>query len=717
MGDVMLPIRVYFALDKKNCKCGKLHIAYQQYIVYYFINKDWLGRYESMTCGLAYTDNDGFLHPLTMSAPDDNSVTWNYVRYGKVDGENCWRIDNFRPYTDIRAGKVFKEGHGASPIARREYHKSTVKIPPGKHYGLFFWTPYLRFMTHTIRKKDLLADGLIAVYRMAKIPAQMVRRGKAYIKVKVKPSYPIFLHGTRMLSRRLNYLINVSKREIGALMACSTLVDQISNLVTGQGRARYGYWWGEAEIRSSIKVRAAAASLGARETWLLRQELIGPVQASVKKQMARAKARSLRQIRSAANNLEQLITCKAHHFAYINYYNDAFQAWLINPKKPLRNPEKVRLSYVTAYRLLSRTEKAKSIFNSHVGPFLKTAEKDITFRKVLESVTKEASFLKTLHGEIVAVVEAFGFMRLSKELTKFRGDILGAMKYLEHQGLAYNVEDLRNALFKADIYKSRVDAKQFLPDTPKHISIRAFNKSVSGLKLMAAISVLNDSKKGIAHKIGAGKDCMDVGLDLMEAMKMPYAAQAVKIGGTVTAMADWTLTIQPLYAAADKSGLEFSYAVAEYSGKGIVMGGHILSLSRFLMGTNPYGLVIVAVGTAIEILLGTYKAIIEYRNPDYIRYIKAVKALKKSCQKGGTGGRKVWQAFSQNAASTAKDTAEAKRQLDKIDPGVRKNYSDAMNKYWDRKLSPSRNFGEGDRSLIFYYFHNKTWGVAESVMK
>jgi len=725
VGDPQIPIQVRY---RRDCRCGKSHVAYHQYVLFYRLERDYFrtGKdSERIFACLAYTDGDGCLHPITVRIMRSNGVEEKVNRVAVArdpdTGKFIFQITKFTDYTKVRNNRL-----------GRIFYNYKLTVPPRHDFGLFFWSPNLSHKPPNggeniygsgrhIYETDLKRAGLLYKRRDTHVLKSLKRKRRVH-PVYISSQYPIYHDALMRLTRSLNYHVESGRKQIGALMTSSTCLDQMLNRINKTGRVRYNHWFLAATPSKArpeaerLKQKHQLGHWGTFETRLLQDEFIKPLQDKVGRYVVARKGTALRNIRFTGNMLYQLMWCKAHQDAFNSYF-----ASELGKSKP-NIPEKVRQLYTNAYRLLSRSEKGEKLYTEQVQPFLKAwspKKKKPTPRQVAGYVP----FVRTLHSDLLGVVEAYSFLKVSrklKRLAKMKNlaeEMVEATNYLESLGLARNAKSLENELIAAAKANRAIDPKQFLTDAPNSIAVRAFNKIASTIKVINAVATINDNKKKLADKVGSVKDVIDVGSELIESQSknIPAAARYAKMGGTVSASLDWALTIEPMYAAADQGDLlEYSYSVVSFSGKGIVMGGHLLNLVRFLrLGVaGPWGMPIAAVGMAITILDIIYKEIKEYKSEDYQQFLKSEAIFKRACKEAGRHGKLLLALYNEKSKTFAPATQFALRQAERDDADVEKALKDGIKEEWGR-----RTIAVGNKSIIYKYFHGETWGVAEHLGK
>ncbi|RKX28590.1 MAG: hypothetical protein DRP47_04020, partial [Candidatus Zixiibacteriota bacterium] len=118
--------------------------------------------------------------------------------------------------------------------------------------------------------------------------------------------------------------------------------------------------------------------------------------------------------------------------------------------------------------------------------------------------------------------------------------------------------------------------------------------------------------------------------------KIPTGAIISKAAGVAGAAADWGISIYDMYTAADTGdGKKFAYSVVSYGGKGLVMGGAVLLLTPLA----PLGAVLVAVGTAVNVVGSLVEAIIDYKDVDEKMFIELMTTKLK--ENDPTSGKEI----------------------------------------------------------------------------
>ncbi len=701
MGAALPPIRLY---HKKRCGCRRPHLAVNQYVVWYSLNRDpkyFLGTpADRIRMGLAYTDCDGFLHPVTWK--DANGTVHNQVvigRSGGASGELLLEVRNFKPWWQVVKNSM----------AKWAYRRELIKVHPRKDFGLFLWTPNLRYMSRQLSLKKLRRQKLLCGCKHTEIGAFLKKR-KPWVPLHVPCSYPLYYLHTKRLVRVLERLLKNAARRLGNLTACAALVDQAANLNAGWGSYRYDRW-----LRNVYSGNTAKAVGCYHETLLLRKELMEPLGKKIKQRYAYfAKRYYGRRISWVARRLREVLCCRDHHEQFEKFFDKSYEQRYLKASRRGKDyiPYKYRRVYRQAYALLARTDEADTIYRLHVGKFLsstQTAVKsnqqlfDEAVRKGVEWSKTNAGWLRKLRSGWIDIASSFGTLKLGRELSQLRTDLVAATAFLEsvQEAKPQAAARLQKQLFSLRLVDQRVDATDFFNQADDHISMKAFNAAVSGLKL-ASIMLDTNKRQTMVQKIENAKTIAEVGLELTQfkgiQTYMPGAKVIKKGGGLLTAGVDFGLAIHALYSTAGKAnGTDFHYAVGSYCGKGFVMGGLTVAL---LPPLAPFGLALAAVGGAIDILTDVAKACRDYKSPHLQKFEHTLKSLLKR-------DKRIYRWYQQFNDSVARNTPYATSFVQSHADGETRNRQ-SINSAWS---------GMTVGQVAQKYFNDAEWGLGREYAK
>ncbi len=385
-------------------------------------------------CHLAYTDEDGRLHPLDddFLNPTINKVTLDELSTGIV-----FTIHNFKRWFDV------KKESGMYSIP--------VRFGAADFVGMFFLPLHAssQISLKELLDKDLIREGQIL--RGKEFPKYLSKDEKYWIPLPC--DYPIYLERMRALIKELNKRLQAARKRIGFLMACSTLVDQAGNLIAARARSAWAHYFLDLP-----KEKKGLASYVYFETRLLQRELIEPLRDEISRLVKKSTDTAKKRINAVVEECARLLKNPKHNKAFHQYFKKHFDEGRDIPKE-------VRESYMYAYSLLSRSDKGESVYNEHIKKFLKQCNtKDKSqIKKAIETIKEEAGWVSAFRDEILDIVTAYGTLKLSKELTALRDDIVAASRFLESKGVAHDIDKLGDELNKSIISpsKRKVNASEY----------------------------------------------------------------------------------------------------------------------------------------------------------------------------------------------------------------------------------------------------------------
>jgi len=541
---------------------------------------------ELVECHLAFTDDKGRLHPLEddYENPSINKVTLKDLSTGRV-----FIIDNFKPWTEVKKSSAI--------------YDVPVRLGAADFVGMFFVHPYTwgQISLKELLDKDLIREGKIL--RGKDSPKFPTKEEKYWIALPC--DYLDYFVRMQALIKELDKRLKAARKRIGFLIACSSLVDQARNLIAARGQNA----WNSYFLKLG-KEEKAKASYVFFETKLLQDELIKPLKDVISRRMKTACEIANKRINEVAEELARLLKNPRHNQTYNQYF------------KNRDVPKEFLESYMHAYSLLSRSDKGEKIYVEHIKEFLdqcNTKDKG-KVTKAIESIKDKASWIKDLKDEIFDIVTAYGTLKLSKELTALRTDLVAASRFLESKGIAHDIDKLEEELNKSIVSptKRRVDASEYFTSPEESRGLKAFNAGVNALIIT---NLLIKDHETIKDKMESAKEIVEVMEDLSDVEwiknRIPAAPVIKKSLGLIADTMDWGLSIHELYKAADTGkGDEFSLSVASYCGKGLVLGGGIMSFTPFA----PLGLVLVGVGGAIDLLSDVAGFVISYKSADLKKF-------------------------------------------------------------------------------------------------
>lgn len=629
---------------------------------------------ELVECHLAYTDEEGRLHPLEDDYfnPSTNKVTFDQLSTGRV-----FTIENFKPASEVKKN---------SPI-----YQNPVRFGPADFVGMFFiqplWQPLQQISLKWLLENDLIKEGKIL---RGKDSPQYLSKDEKYW-VPLPCDYLLYLARMRALVKELNKRLEAVRKRLGFLLACSSLVDQAGNLIAARGQDAWYYYF----LKLSKEKKGQAAYVFF-ETRLLQWELIKPLKDVISGIMKKSSEAAKNRIDEVANELARLLKNPRHNQAYQTYFKKHLEE-----KKDI--PREVRESYMHAYSLLSRSDKGEGIYNEHIKEFLnKCNSKDKNqIKEAIESIKEKAAWVRDLKEEIFDIVTAYGTIKLSKELTGMKNDLIAASRFLESKGIAHNINKLEEELNECLLSpsKRRVNAKEYfnLPDESR--GLKVFHIGVNALIIG---NVLMKNHEAIKDKIESSKDILGVMEDLAEIdwikERVPGASAASKAISPITSVIDWGLSVHNLYQRADTGkGDEFSLAAVSYCGKGLVLGGSILSFTPFA----PLGLVLLGVGGAIDLLSDVAGFVISYKSADLKKFEEAFEKIKKMDKND-----EIHVHFRVLSRKKVTETNYYKKLVN--EPELKKAVDSKWTSTWGSE--PLRI-----EEIIKKYFNNHYWGLVEKL--
>lgn len=637
-----------------------------RYVIWYRCYK-LMGNMQKIECHLAYTDEDGKLHPL------GDDFFNPYINKVIFDGE-YFRIYNFKGWFEVK----------------REFphiYNNPVRFGADDFVGLFFVPLYT---VGFVSLKELLDKDLIREGR--------VLRGKESLKypkedekywIALPGDYPIYLARMRALIKELDKRLKAARKRIGFLLACASLLDQAGNLVAARARSAWDSYF--LRLPQNKKGHALFVYF---ETRLLQEELINPLKDVISRLVKQSSEKAKERIDEVASELARLLKNPRHNQTYNAYFQKYFEEGKEIPKE-------VRESYMYAYSLLSCSHIGEEIYKEHIKEFLsKFNSKDKNqIKGAIESINQQARWVSAFRDEIMGVVTAYGTIKLANELTALRDDVIAASRFLENKGIAHNIDELEDKLNKAIIHDTRVDASDYFNISPESYGWKAFNIATNALTLA---NVLTKEHETITDKIESSKEIIGIMGELSKMRsiqeRIPLAPVLEKTTGPIISLLDYGLSVHSLYKKADTGkGDEFSLAVASYCGKGLILGGSILSLTPFA----PLGIGLLAVGGAIDLLADVAGWVISYKSADLRKFEEVFEKIKKLDKNGEIYVH--FEVLSNRKVSETKYYQELVKE-----PELKK----AINKKW------TSLWGDNPlklKEIIENYFNNHYWGLIEEL--
>ncbi len=653
--------------------------ATRQYIIWYRCARS-IGKAqvpELVECHLAYTDEDGKLHPLD---DDDLNPTFNKVTLDEFKTGKVFTIHNLKRWEEVE-----KES---------SRYKQPVRFGAADFVGMFFLPYYFggQISLQYLLDNDLIREGKIL--RGKNSPQNFSPDDKYWIALPC--DYLIYLARLRALVKELNKRLKAASERIGFLMACSTMVDHAGNLVVARSRSAWSHYF-----LKLPKEKKALASYVNFETRLIQWELIEPLKDFISNKIKNSCQLAKKRINEVAAELKRLLENPKHNERYKQYFENC---------KDNDVPGEVRESYMHAYNLLSRTEVGEEIYNKHIKQFVQkfsTKDKD-QWQKAIEEVQEKASWVRDFKDEIMAIVEAYGTLKLSKELGSLRNDLIAASRFLEARGIAHNIDKLEEELNKAIVspYGHRINTKEYFNLPEESWGWIGFNLGVNALTVA---NVLIKEHKTIKDKIESSKEMLEVMQDLSEiewmADKLPRASHLIgKVSSPITSIMDWGLSVHSLYEASDRAKIdEFSLAFASYCGKGLVMGGTILTLTPFA----PLGLILLGVGGAIDLLSDFAGFLLKYENVLWKHFKEAFEKIEKLDNlMHGNKGTEIFSYYEALCSIRISQTKYYHKLLN--EPELRKAIEKKWTSFWENKPLTMREFVEK-------YFNSHYWGLIQEL--
>jgi len=627
---------------------------------------------ELVECHLAFTDDKGRLHPLgdDYLNPSINKVALEDLSTGRV-----FSIYNFKPWTEVKKSSAI--------------YDVPVRLGAADFVGMFFVHPYFwgQISLKELLDKDLIREGKIL--RGKDSPKFPTKEEKYWIALPC--DYLDYFVRMQALIKELDKRLKAARKRIGFLMACSSLVDQAGNLIAARGQNAWNSYF------LKLGKERAKASYVFFETKLLQDELIKPLKDVISRRMKTACEIANKRINEVAEELVRLLKNPRHNQTYNQYF------------KNRDVPNEFRESYMHAYSLLSRSDKGGGIYNEHIKKFLdqcNTKDKG-KVKEAIESIKDKASWIRDLKDEIFDIVTAYGTLKLSNELTALKTDLVAASRFLESKGIAHNIDKLEEELNKSIVSptKRRVDASEYFTSPEESRGLKAFNAGVNALIIT---NLLIKDHETIKDKMESAKEIVEVMEDLSDVEwikdRIPAAPVVKKFAGPIADTMDWGLSVHGLYQAADTGkGDEFSLSFVSYCGKGLVLGGSILSFTPFA----PLGLVLVGVGGAIDLLSDVAGFVISYKSADLKKFEKVFdKILELDHQHGDKDYEEIsleYRYYSNRRVSDTKYYQELIKE-----PELKTAIEKKWTSFWGKE--PLKLI-----EIVEKYFNNHYWGLIEEL--
>lgn len=642
-----------------------------RYVIWYRCYK-FLYNQQMVECHLAYTDEDGKLHPL---GDDYKNPSTNIVTLDKLNTGIVFTIRNFKRWL-----KVKKE----SPL-----YNIPVRFGPADFIGLFFVPPFTlsQISLKELLDKDLIREGKIL--RGKDFPKFPTKEEKYWVALPC--DYHLYLERMRALILELNKRLQAARKRIGFLMACSSLVDQAGNLISARARDAWAHYF----LRLPQEKKGQALYVYF-ETRLLQKELINPLKESISNIVKRSSEKVNQRVNEVAQELSRLLKNPRHNQAFQKYFNAEL-------KENKDIPKAVRESYMHAYSLLSCSNEGEGIYNEHIKKFLNQfhSKDKNQLKEAIKSIKEQAGWVSAFRDEILEIVTAYGTIKLSKELTSLRDDVIAASRFLENKGIAHNIDKLEEELNKSIISpsKRRVNAQDYFNLPEASWGWKAFNIGMNALTLA---HVMMKDHKEIVDIIESSKEIVGIMEDLSELKfiqgRIPASAAVKKVAGPITNVLDYGLSVHNLYKAADTGkGDEFSLSVVSYCGKGLVLGGSILSFTPFA----PLGIGLLAVGGAIDFLSDVAGWVISYKSADLQKFEGVFEKIKKLDKNDEV--HLPFRVLSRQKVSETKYYQELAKE-----PELKKAIDSKWTSTWGSE--PLRI-----NEIVEKYFNNHYWGMIEEL--
>lgn len=583
-------------------------IAFRAWVV-------WVRTYEVEVSGqknekkydihLTYSGDDGWLR---------YADRWksNKLCYGKpIKGEKHFYFDGQKG--TLNWNEIVKRSRGGALS-----WKNKIRLTLRETHSFFIWSSGSVNINRPVFISELRHHDAVRNISFKTFPPNLTS------PVKLRPwDYQHYFQRLVKLTKVLDHRIAVRARRLGAIGACATLIDQADSLIKQQNKERFFYLktlhLRVARIFNRSLTPEQFKFLAYAEKNLLQTELIEPLKEEIKRSAQHENRVFEQRFNPIAKRLEELLQSEEHAKFYDYYfYGPGSNTSLLSHRK---NIDSFMWWYKTAYVLLLRGERKGKIYNDQVAKFLnafKNKNKS-EIKKVIDQAKKGYGWVKDMKGSLLEIVQAKATHKMGKTLTIFRNDLVGAMRFLEKENIAFDVDKLEKALNTSVISGKNVQVQNFIKTSaPSNI------KSCLGICLSTYAFIINSKDLGQKKKL---EDEIETGGKIIGAVKdvtekavekgwFPGNIDKLKnVGGIVTSTFDWGLTIYKLDKAAMTGDPEkFTYAVVSYAGKAFMLGGTILS---FMF---PPAALLLTAGKMIETIADIYKAACDYTPPEYIAF-------------------------------------------------------------------------------------------------
>ena len=425
--------------------------------------------------------------------------------------------------------------------------------------------------------------------------------------------WPNYLKRIEEHNKKLEELLSKAKEGLGAYSAMYGLYSTAKEIVYQRQVAKYERYL----LRENEKFRAlgnVAISLSALECNMLIEEIINPPMEQLKKQYKRKAEYYKQQIDPVAKELWEIFQDQQ----FISEYKTNYKPGIDN-KEMLDEHRRI---FSDAYMLLSRTSSGEEVYKTHLSFFYSE-----NFQKVADT----CDWIGKLGGELLNVTDAYSVFSMAKrlqtqavDLSGFKRDFLATAKYLEDANLMKDVDKLEVTINTALKSGTTIDASQFVPESKYRVNI--ISSLTAGLSLIATITAVTDQQKEGWEKVGnVTKSSLGFASDVSKigkiAEKLPTFAKWGARAGVVGNFIDTGMAYSDMYQHAQPGMEEVFYTdFVMYMGKGIATGGAVLVLTPLA----PLGLVLIAVGAAIDIIGSISQGLLTYQTVEQGQYNKCL---------------------------------------------------------------------------------------------
>jgi len=681
--------------------------ARNRYLIVYRMVRE--GKAVRLRAHLAHTGLDGKLHPLfdDFKNPSFNKVAF---RGGKRKG------DRFLIQSAKNVHEVKK-----TPKA---LYKHAITFRQGEFVGIIP-LPIRWMFTQAILIDEHHAAGTIREGYVLK-PPEGTKSTKTFPTFRrpwdkkrcwfpIPCDYPTYLARMSMLTHELDKISKKAGQDIGRLLYCSALVQQMDQYIHARQKVRFWHWYRYAAEKHPTKTSDNAATQRTKsayyrrvvnrsvvETELIRKTLVAPMVKEVARELNTRGYAYQRKLDERGRLLARILNSSRHEQAFEKRFATEL-------KQGKSIPGNVRMAYSAAYALTSRTAYGAALYRSHIQNLLRLVLKNR--RRSKEQLSDEIKkcadvpeWVKTLREGLIDVVYSFGCHDSSKLRTGVRNELLGAMYLLQHHRVAANVKKLETLLTSGTVHKVNVEAAEFIVASKRNRALQSVLDAI--IVDQKAASSASKQKKDLIKAIESTKTVTGALVSLGKSGPLqPYLPAGAKIAaakgpGTLFRPLDWAFGVRKLYqTAGDGDGLEMTIGAVSHLGNSIAVVGQ----GALLMGNLPLGLALIGYGDAIRLAASVAGPALRWIRNYEAKHFAAFKETVAALQSADTADH--FHVIYRNVSTTK--VSKTNYFSTQIYPNEAARA--AARKEW---MTLSSGYMRGD-DFIKMYFRKKHWGLVE----